>query len=91
MLFREPYPMFKRAPHASFRGVLRIDGDDLLAQVRALRPGRRGRIRIPYYGVAPSIIGTIAGNLGWNEERARSVAHAIRDALRNADMMVRPV
>ena len=48
VLFRQPYPIFEHAPHAYFRGITRIDGDELLARIRALRPGQR-KIGMPYW------------------------------------------
>lgn len=49
-LFKSPYPFYKSIPHASFRGLVQIDGDDLLRQIQ--RPSRRRakshEVKLPY-------------------------------------------
>jgi len=45
VVFHPPYPSFERRPVAAFRGLIRIDGRDLLEQIKR----RKTSIDIPYY------------------------------------------
>ena len=50
VLFRRPYPVYQRQKLASFRNYLRIDGDDLLAQIAAHYRGKDDhKIELPLY------------------------------------------
>ena len=50
VLFRRPYPVYQRQPRASFRNYLRIDGDDLVAQIAAHYRGQEDhKIELPLY------------------------------------------
>ncbi|MBU7045381.1 MAG: hypothetical protein HXS54_03005 [Theionarchaea archaeon] len=50
-LFDKPYPIFERKPQASFRGLLRVDGEELIREiVRCYKEGIEECIpEIPYY------------------------------------------
>jgi nucleoid DNA-binding protein len=57
VLFAEPYPVFHRVPQAAFRGLIEIDGDQLIGEVaetydhdrlEALSPWRARKIVLPY-------------------------------------------
>ena len=51
VVFKKPYPSFRRLPQAAFRGLLRIDGDQLLKEIQAARASRSQtrEIILPYY------------------------------------------
>jgi nucleoid DNA-binding protein len=50
VLFRRPYPVYQHQPRAAFRNYLRIDGDDLLAQIVAHYRGKDDhKIELPLY------------------------------------------
>jgi nucleoid DNA-binding protein len=51
VVFEEPYPSFRRLPQASFRGLLRVDGDQLMKEIVAAyrRSSRDRTVLLPYY------------------------------------------
>lgn len=55
VMFKPPYPFYKSIPHASFRGLVQIDGDELLRQIERSRRYRSKshEIKLPYV-VEPS-------------------------------------
>ncbi len=50
VVFRKPYPSFRRLPQAAFRGLLRLESDELLQRIQAVyEPRSRTReIKLPY-------------------------------------------
>ena len=55
VMFRTPYPFYKSIPHASFRGLVQIDGDRLMQQIeKAYRHRSKSHeVKLPYV-VEPS-------------------------------------
>jgi hypothetical protein len=48
VLFPRPFPVIQRCPHASFRGYLRLDGDQLVEEVERALGERRRLVKVPY-------------------------------------------
>lgn len=48
--FKTPYPFYKSIPHASFRGLVQIDGDDLLGQIERAghHRSKSHEVKLPY-------------------------------------------
>ncbi len=51
VVFKRPYPVFERRPRAAFRGLLRVDGDELLKEVAEhyQNPGQRENLVLPLH------------------------------------------
>ena len=49
-LFKTPYPFYKSIPHASFRGLVQVDGENLLEQVErsSRHRSKSHEVKLPY-------------------------------------------
>lgn len=91
-LFAQPFPAFKRFPQASFRGVLRVAGDELLQRIE-----ESGHVRVPLVvpvccGATPpekkarrqlELLAAAAGDLGCTEAYAHQFVAALAKAVNN--------
>lgn len=78
VVFERPYPAFERKPRAGFRGLLCVDGDELLGEVARhyQHPERNDVHVIPFQGAKRGDIfdpAFMAQQLGINKRRAESI------------------
>lgn len=48
VLFPRPFPVIQRCPYASFRGYLRVDGDQLVEEIERALGEKRPLVKVPY-------------------------------------------
>jgi hypothetical protein len=88
-LFGEPYPVFARKPEAAFRGLLRLDGEQLLREVRASyeKVGTGGVPAIPYWCEKPGpwTPARLAKRFGFTKARTRAILQLYKDAFKSLE------
>jgi hypothetical protein len=86
-LFSEPYPVFERRPQAAFRGLLRVNGDRLLEEIRKSyeSTGARAIPKIPYWckEVGPWTPARLAEKFGFTKTYASALLQLYGDVLKD--------